>query len=220
VKLRRPISHVIFDLDGVLLDTEPAYTRATQEIIGPYGKTFDWSLKGNMIGKSSLEGARYLMTALELPMSAEEYLERRRPRLEELFSDAPEIPGARAFAERLHAHGVPLGVATSSETALYRLKVGQRPWFSMFRAVVCGDDPRIRELKPAPDIFLLTAGALGAPAEGCLVFEDSPAGIQAAVAAGMQVIALPDAQLDRARVAAADLVIESFEQLALEDLGF
>jgi pseudouridine 5'-phosphatase len=220
VKLARPVSHVIFDLDGVLLDTEPVYTEATQEIVGPYGKTFDWSVKGDMIGKSSLEGARYLVDVLKLPISPEEYLERRRPLLEARFPDAPEIPGARAFAERLHSQSVPLGLATSSEESLYRLKAAHRPWFSIFRTVVCGDDPRIEELKPAPDIFLVTAAGLGALPERCVVIEDSPAGVQAALAAGMQVIALPDAHLDRARFSRADLVIGSYDELSLEDLGF
>jgi pseudouridine-5'-monophosphatase len=86
--------------------------------------------------------------------------------------------------------------------------------------VVCGDDPRIGELKPAPDIFLVTAAALGVAPEQCVVFEDSPAGVQAALAAGMQVVALPDAHLDRARFSRAQLVIGGYEELRPEDLGF
>ena len=155
MKLARTPSAVIFDLDGVLLDTEPVYTRATQEVVGPYGKVFDWSIKGDMIGRSALEGARYLVSALELPISAEDYLERRKPWLERLFAEAPEMPGARRFVEALAAQCVPLAVATSSEAYLYGLKASGREWFGHFRVVVCGDDPRIVELKPAPDIFLL-----------------------------------------------------------------
>jgi len=218
VKLARPVSHVIFDLDGVLLDTEPLYTRATQEVISPYGKTFDWSIKGDMIGRSSLDGAHHLVRTLGLPLLPEEYLARRKPLLDALFPTAPEIPGARALVDRLHARGVPLGVATSSEQALYRAKTTRHDWFGVFRAVVCGDDPRIGALKPAPDIFLITARDLGAAPQDCLVFEDSLAGVEAARAAGMQVVALPDPHMDRARYA-ADLLIDAYGELDLADLG-
>ena len=76
-RLRRPVTHVIFDMDGVLLDTERFYTQVTQEIVGRYGKTFDWSVKGDMIGRTALDAARYLVETLELPIAPEEYLRER-----------------------------------------------------------------------------------------------------------------------------------------------
>src|SRR6185503_4824146 len=97
MKLRRRPTHVIFDLDGVLLDTEPLYTRATQEIVGEYGKVFDWSVKADMIGRSAIDGARYMIAALEVPIAPEEYLRRRKPILDALFPTAEEIRGARSF---------------------------------------------------------------------------------------------------------------------------
>jgi pseudouridine-5'-monophosphatase len=219
VKLERPVSHVIFDLDGVLLDSEPIYTEATRQVISPFGKVFDWSIKGDMIGRSSLEGARHLIRALDLPLSPEEYLRRRRPLLEGLFRQVTEIPGARRFVESLKARGVPVAVATSSEAALYRLKTARHAWFELFSVIVCGDDPRISRLKPAPDVFLVTARELGAAPERCLVFEDSLAGVSAARAAGMQVVALPDPAMDRRRYGEADLVIGGYDELTPADIG-
>lgn len=213
------MSHVIFDLDGVLLDTEPLYTEATRRIVEPYGKVFDWSIKGEMMGRASLESARYLIAALDLPISAEEYLARRRPILEELFATAGEIPGAQALVRALHARGVPLALATSSERSLCALKIAPHGWFSLFQSVVCGDDPGVERLKPAPDIFLAAARALGAAPEQCVVFEDSLAGVEAARAANMQVIALPDPNMDRRRFENADLVVGSYDELRLDDLG-
>jgi pseudouridine-5'-monophosphatase len=220
MKLKRPPSHVIFDLDGVLLDSEPLYTEATQQVIGPYGKVFDWSIKGDMIGRSSLEGARHLIRSLALPISPEEYLERRRPLLELLFSKVTEIAGARGFVESLRERGVPLAVAISSEARLFRLKTAHHAWFRHFSVIVCGDDPRIHQLKPAPDVFLITAVELGVAPEQCLVFEDSLAGVSAARAVGMQVVALPDPAMDRSRYAEADLVIGSYDELKPADIGF
>jgi pseudouridine 5'-phosphatase len=219
VKLSRKPSHIIFDLDGVLLDTEPLYTRATQEVVGEFGKVFDWSVKGDMIGRSALDGARTLIAALGIPLAPEEYLRRRKPLLEALFTEAEPIPGARELCEALGAAGVPLAVATSSDAHQLRLKTDRHAWFSLFSTVVCGDDPRVSALKPAPDIFLVTARELGVDPEHCLVFEDSLAGVAAARAAGMQVVALPDAAMDARRYTDADLVIGSFAELSLVDIG-
>jgi pseudouridine-5'-monophosphatase len=215
----RAPTHVIFDLDGVLLDTEPLYTRATQEIVDEWGKVFDWSVKGDMIGRSSLGGARYLVETLGIPLAPEEYLNRRGPILDALFPSAEPMPGARELVECLAGTNVPLAVATSSERYQYELKVSRHDWFRLFQVVVCGDDPRIRELKPAPDIFLLCAKELGADPAQCVVFEDSLAGVTAGRAAGMYVVALPDPAMDKSRYTEADLVINGFEQLSLDELG-
>lgn len=216
--VRRP-SHVIFDLDGVLLDTEPLYTRATQEVVGEFGAVFDWSVKGGMIGRSDIEGARYLVAALGIPLEPEEYLRRRKPILDALFESAGEIPGARAFVGELANRRVPLGLATSSARYQFELKTRGHRWFDVFQAVVCGDDPRIFALKPAPDIFLVTARELGVDPADCLVVEDSLAGVEAALAAGMQVVALPDPEMDAERYAHAHLVVRSFGELSTDDLG-
>ncbi|HYC54931.1 MAG TPA: HAD-IA family hydrolase [Candidatus Binatia bacterium] len=220
MKLSRPVQGVIFDLDGVLLDTEYFYTEVTQEVCGAFGKVFDWSIKRNMIGRPSLESAQYLVDALSLPITPEEYLQRRSVRLEELFAASLEQPGAEAFTRALAARRVPIAVATSSEKRLFDLKTTRhRDWFATFSAIVVGDDVRVKAGKPAPDIFLVAAAELGLEPSRCVVFEDAPAGLEAAHAAGMQVIALPDPGMDRAPYAGADLVIDSFRDITPADLG-
>jgi pseudouridine-5'-monophosphatase len=220
VKLSRAVTHVIYDLDGVLLDTEPFYTIATREIVSEFGKTFDWSTKANMIGRPSMESARYLVAALELPISPAEYLERRRARLEELFPTAPAKEGAEAFTRSLDARGVKQAVGTSSEARLLDLKLTRhRQWFSIFSAQVAGDDPRISAGKPAPDIFLVAAADMEADPRECVVVEDSPAGVAAARAAGMQVVAIPDPAMDKSRFKDADIVVSRFTELEAGDLG-
>jgi pseudouridine 5'-phosphatase len=206
-------SHVIFDLDGVLLDTEKLYTQATQEVVGKYGKTFDWALKSQMMGRHELEAARVLVSTLDLPISAEEYLRLQLPIAEALFRTAEEVTGARAFVASLAERGFGLAVGTSSTLRLFQLKTGHHAWFSQFSAVVSGDHPEVRALKPAPDIFLAAARALGADAERCLVVEDSPAGVSAALAAGMSVVAIPDAALPAERFTNADLTVRSYAEL-------
>jgi len=203
-----------------LLDTEPFYSEVTQEIVAVYGKRFDWSVKRHMIGRPSLEAARYLVETLQLPISAEEYLEKRREGLEACFRTTPAKPGAEEFTRALALRGVVQAVATSSEQALYHLKISaHRDWFSLFAAAVTGDDPELERGKPAPDIFLLAAQRAGAEAHRCVVFEDSPAGIEAAHAAGMQAVALPDPHMQRELFTDADWVIDGFEQIVPADLG-
>jgi pseudouridine-5'-monophosphatase len=206
VLLARPVVAVIFDMDGVLLDTERLYTEATQQIVGRFGKTFDWSVKGNMIGRPARDSARYLRE--------------REVLFETLMPTAQPMPGARELTAALHARGVPLAVATSSARPIYDLKtLHHRSWFADFAVVVTGDDSRIARGKPAPDIDLLTARDLGVAPERCVAVEDAPAGVEAARAAGMQVVAVPDPALGRDRVATADVVLDSLVGVRPEDLG-
>ncbi len=204
----RPVSHVIFDMDGVLLDTERLYTQATNAIVGRFGKIFDWSIKANMIGRPAIDSARYLVDALGLPIGPDEYLAERAVLFEELMPTAEAMPGARELTASLAARGVPMAVATSSSRAVFDLKTTRhRAWFASFAIVVVGDDPRISRGKPAPDIFLVAAEALGARPDRCLVVEDAPAGVAAARAAGMQVVAVPDPAMEGSCLGDADLVV-------------
>ena len=206
-------------MDGVLLDTERLYTEATQQIVGRFGKTFDWSIKGNMIGRPALDSARYLVEALALPLAAEAYLEERAIIFEELMPTAAPMPGARALTDALVARGVPIAVASSSSRAMFELKTTRhREWFSTFTAIILGDDTRVQRGKPAPDIFLVAAQVLGANPRDCVVVEDAPAGVQAARAAGMRVIAIPDPSMDRCHFTDADVVVSRLDEIDVTSL--
>jgi pseudouridine-5'-monophosphatase len=221
VNLTRRPRVAIFDLDGVLLDTEPLYTQATAAVAARFGKVYDWSVKRDCIGRGTLEAARIIVGALALPLSPEALVQERDAVLTALVARAPAMLGAEAFTRALAERGVPMAIATSTEAPLYTIKAAaHRPWLGIFGATVCGDDPRVARAKPAPDIFLAAAQDLGAAPASCLVFEDSPFGVEAARAAGMQVIALPDPAMDRARYASADAVVAGFAELTLDRLGF
>jgi pseudouridine-5'-monophosphatase len=214
-----PPTHVIFDLDGTLLDTEELYTQAAQSVVGRYGKVYDWHIKRQVIGGDPRVGARLVVEQLKLPIAPEEYLHEREKLMRELCKDVAAMPGAAQLVEVLHRRGIPLGIATSSSRELAELKLAAQPFAARFAALACSDDPGVKQAKPEPDVFLLAAERLHADPKTCLVFEDTPKGVSAARAAGMQVIAVPDRRVLRHELAHAHLILGSLEQVTLKALA-
>lgn len=211
---------VIFDMDGLLLNTEVLYTQATQAVVARFGKTFDWTIKAGMIGRPAMDSARYLVETLRLPIAPEDYLSLRANTLRNLFPQCTALPGAERLVRHLHAHRVPKALASSSDHRLYELKTTRhRDWFELFDAVVLGDDPEVERGKPAPDIFLTAARRLRLQPSHCLVFEDAPSGLQAALSAGMKTIAVPDPHMDKAAFEQADQILDSLLDFAPQRWG-
>lgn len=214
------ITHIIYDMDGLLLDTEPFYTQVTQTIVGEYGKVFDWSIKSQMIGKKSSDSARILVNALDLPITPQEYLEARESMLAELFPNAQPMPGAVRLTQHLKNHNIPQAVATSSDHNMFQLKTSLHgQWFSLFDCIVTASDPEVKNGKPAPDIFLTAARRMGGVPSQCLVFEDAPSGMNAALSAGMSVVMVPDANMDRSVFNAAHQILDSLNEFHPEEWG-
>jgi pseudouridine-5'-monophosphatase len=215
------ITHVIYDNDGLLLDTEPFYTEAHGEVVARYGKTFDWSIKSKIIGLRAEDSARICIDALGIPLTVEEYLEARKAKLEELFPKSEPLPGAVRLTRWFASQGVPQAVATSAERYHFDLKILRHlKWYDLFNCIVTGDDPEVGRGKPAPDIFLLAARRMQADPERCLVFEDSPAGIAAARAAGMYAVAVPDPHMDHGVYRDAHEILRSLEEFDPSRWGF
>ncbi len=215
-----PARFALFDMDGLLLDTETIYTQVTQHIVGRFGKTFDWSIKGNMIGLPAMVSANYLVRTLQLPISAKTYLEERDQLLRTQFPSCKAMPGAENLIRTLHDQGVPIAVATSSSHDLFQSKTSNHQhWFALFNVIVTGDDPEVKQGKPAPDIFNVAAKRLNATPQNTLVFEDAPSGLAAGIAAGMRVIVVPDMNMDKSRYQDAERILNSLEEFNPEEFG-
>ncbi|XP_043720176.1 (DL)-glycerol-3-phosphatase 2-like [Telopea speciosissima] len=208
------ITHVIFDMDGLLLDTEKFYTQVQEIILARYNKTFDWSLKAKMMGKKALEAARVFIDETGISsLTPEQFLEEREEMLKSLFPNSELMPGATRLIKHLHENGIPMCVGTGSHARHFALKTQRHgKIFSMMDHVVLGDDPEVKQGKPSPDIFLVAAkrfeGGTVDPRK-ILVFEDAPSGVAAAKNAGMSVVMVPDPMLDCSLHKDADQVLGS-----------
>ncbi|KAI3444159.1 hypothetical protein Pfo_000824 [Paulownia fortunei] len=142
------ITHVIFDMDGLLLDTEKFYTEVQEIILARYNKTFDWSLKAKMMGKKAIEAARVFVeeTGISESLSAEDFLVEREEMLRTMFPSSELMPGASRLIRHLHANGIPICVATGSHRRHSELKTQRHgELFSLMHHIVLGDDPEVKQ---------------------------------------------------------------------------
>ncbi|KAI9026873.1 HAD-like domain-containing protein [Hyaloraphidium curvatum] len=196
------VTHVLFDMDGLLLDTERIYTEVTQSILFRFGKEYTFELKTKLMGLPSMAAAQILVEETGVPMTAQEYLDERNAKQLLAFRESKKMPGAHRLVEHLAAKGVPIAVASSSHRDMYNVKAANNSdLFELFgEHITLGNDPEIKGRgKPEPDIYLLAARRLGVPPgdeHRCLVFEDAPAGVKAGLAAGMRVVWVPDRRME------------------------
>ena len=206
----RSITHIIYDCDGLLLDTEHLNRQVNQTIASRYGKVFNQTVHCQIMGRTAPDSAQIMIDLLGLPLTPNDYLHQRYELVTDLYPTAQPLPGAKFLTEHFAAHGIPQAIATSSTRQRFNQKITRHQhWMRLFACIVTGDDEAINHGKPAPDTFLVTAERLGAAPANCLVFEDSPAGVTAAKKAGMAVVAVPAADSDRTLFQSADSVVDS-----------
>lgn len=210
----------IFDLDGTLVASEHLYFQATEEILAPLGRSLSELTpeeKSRIPGRAAHENMRFYCRKYGLPDAPDELSRRRIDNVCRLVETVgvDEVPGARDFLARLRAGGVRLAVASSSPSRYVRRVLDVTGMAPFFEAVRTGDD--VTRYKPDPEIFLAALGDLGLPKARCGVVEDAHAGILAARAAGMRVLAVhADYTLPEQR-ALADRVVQDFVGLGVAD---
>jgi HAD superfamily hydrolase (TIGR01509 family) len=210
------IAAVVFDLDGVIVDSEQVWDEVREEYVRETGGTYTETATRDMMGMSSLEWSRYLADSLGVPGTPEEINAAIVQRMLERYGEAPPlIPGA-VDAVRRCAERWPLAVASSSNPELIEVVLDAAGLHDVIPVVVSSQE--VARGKPAPDVYLEAARRLEVDPHACAAVEDSHNGIRSAKAAGMRVIAIPNPHFppDEEALAHADVVLRSIDELTPE----
>jgi len=190
------ITHVIFDLDGLLIDSETCYTTMNEEICQRYGKHFTVDIKRKQMGRKPDEARQVLIDELQLPITLDELRNIAIATEETCLRTATALPGANRLIDHLHANSVPMCIATGSDQRGFTVKTTNIPEIieKMSHNVLAGSDPEVRHGKPSPECFVVAAERFGSKpksSQNVLVFEDAANGVRAGLAAGMRVVWVP-----------------------------
>ena len=209
---------VVFDLDGVLLQSEEVWDAVRERYVRERGGRYDEEVQRAMMGMSAPEWSRYLHEEAGVPGDPEEINNEVVGRMLEAYRrELPLLPGAVA-AVREAADAFPLALASSSNREVFEEVLALAGIAECFTATVSSEE--VERGKPAPDVYLEAARRLGVAPERCTAVEDSHAGIRSAKTAGMRVVAIPNAAYppDEEAVQLADAVVQSLDGLTVDVL--
>lgn len=211
----RRFDALIFDMDGVLVDSEPLHMQATQSVLRAEGVELPWAVYIDYVGATVDAMWADLIARYKLKGDYSDYLRRDDEAILEVLSrEMQPEPGVRELITTAKANGQRLALASSStriwiEATLAGLSLGDT-----FEVIVAGED--VPDGKPAPDIYVEAARRLGLEPESCIAIEDSPKGVVSANAAGTYVVALRKPYNNDDRLAAADVILNSLTEFDME----
>jgi HAD superfamily hydrolase (TIGR01509 family) len=213
------IQALIFDFDGLILDTETPEARLWQQLYARYGQEFpldEWirTVVGATI--KNMDPIVQLQRLTGLPLDHQALAEQAQRDRQEYQSTLPPLPGVADYFDSARSQGLRLAIASSSPRAWVEGYLRRLGFIDLFDFILCRED--VSRLKPAPDLFLAALSALHLQADQALAFEDSPNGVRAAKAAGLRVVAVPNPITVRMGSLPADLTMTSLADLPLADL--
>ncbi|KAK9512805.1 hypothetical protein O3M35_001139 [Rhynocoris fuscipes] len=219
----KPVTHVIMDLDGVVLDTANIYFRAHTRYLIKFKKRFTTEHKIHTFGVKDIDAAKYLVEHLDLPISPEVYVHGIWQELRVNLHKAKLVDGIKNLVCHLSENSIPLALVTSSNEKALHLKLKHHMWLTKhFCHVVTADDPNVKNGKPNPDIYYKAAKKFNnSPNDFSryLVFEDSVKGAEAATAAGMQVVMYPEKTIPRPEFEKFGFILNSLKTIKLQDFS-
>jgi pseudouridine-5'-monophosphatase len=208
-----PLTAIIFDMDGLMVDTEPLSRRAWEQVIGPFGGVLTDEVYGRMIGRRSPEAAQILLDAVHIPLTAEELVGQKTAVFNQILAQGvPIMPGLMELHDEIARRDLPWAVATSSPRHHAELILTQLGLLERCGTIAGGNE--VTHGKPAPDVYLLAAERLGIAPQQCLALEDSAPGCQSAAAAGMTVVAVPNGGMETAVFSCADHIFPNLNRVA------
>jgi HAD superfamily hydrolase (TIGR01509 family) len=213
------IQALIFDFDGLILDTELPEYRSWVETFAAYGASLPLSTWAEGIGVGAAETFDpydLLVEQLGRPLDRDAIRSQRRARFAERMAGQPLLPGVEAYIRGARERGLKLGIASSSSRSWVVGHLEQLGIAAFFQSVTCTEDVALT--KPAPDLYLACLKALGVEASQAIALEDSPNGVRAAKRAGLFCVAVPNALTGQLTFEGTDLQISSLAELPLEEL--
>jgi pseudouridine 5'-phosphatase len=208
------IRAVVFDLDGLMFDTEALFFRVASEMLRDRGKVFTMEIMRAMIGRQPGESARAFQTMAGLDDDPEALMDEAKERFMALIDTAVQpMPGLIALLGHLHKLGLPLAVGTSSGRVYAERLLRGHGLRGRFAHVLCRED--VTRHKPDPEIYRTAADRLGVEPSSMLVLEDSPTGLAAAKAAGAFAIGVPHDHSPASDLVSADLIASSLNDPAI-----
>lgn len=211
------ISAIVFDFDGLILDTEEPVYRSWVEVYEAHGESLPFERWVQIVGSTTavFHPQHHLEERLGRPLT-QEVVERRIKRRTELVLAQKLLPGILQHIDAARSLGLKLGVASSSTRDWVSGHLGRLGILGRFDCVRCRDD--VNNAKPAPDLYLAVLDCLGVSAADALAIEDSPNGVIAAKSAGMRCVAIPNSITANLDLSAADLMLRSLAEVTLPDL--
>ena len=198
----------IFDLDGLMVNSEGLSLQAWRRVLAPYGRSLEEADYFVLIGQDSQASAAHVIERLGVPLTWEQLAQAHWHELMAVFDrELRPRPGLLALVGALVGAGYPLAIASNSPSDYVQQALAAIGLRETFQCVIGRD--QVARGKPAPDVYLAAAAGLNLPPAECLAFEDSPAGLQAAVAAGMRCIVVPNEHLPHADFTSAYLRCEN-----------
>jgi len=217
------IKAVIFDMDGVMIDSEPLWEKAERILLARRGIDYNPTYRDKIVGLNQKDSGRLLKETFNLPETIEELLAERINLIVRIYEEELElIPSLKTILKELKKSGFLLALASSSPLRVINLVLNRFSLNEFFSVVVSGESVEFG--KPHPDIYLSTASKLGAcPEQGrriepreCVVIEDSINGVKSAKSAGMLCIAIPDKRLNQKEFQLADLVVDRLDKISVQ----
>jgi len=213
------IKALIFDFDGLIMDTESPGVDAWKVIYAEYGQEFpliDWIHAVVGVSDAKFDAAAHLAALTGQSLDLEALRSRALAWRLQVQSTLPALPGVNDYINTAHKLGLRLAVASSSGRLRLEGYLRQLGLIDDFEAIICRED--VQHIKPAPDLFLKAQATLNLPADELLVFEDSQNGILAANRAGLRVVAVPNPITAHDTHVGASLLLNSLAELPLEEL--
>jgi HAD superfamily hydrolase (TIGR01509 family) len=204
---------LIFDFDGLIIDSERVEADCIIEIAAGWGHTMSYADFGHLFGSVDADEQWDELLGTTCGRSHSELEERLRAMVSPLKDQLPLLPGVRDLLDLAHHRGLRVGIGTGNTVATLERRLGRHGVFGRFDAIVTRAE--VARGKPAPDIYLEVARRLEAPPEACLVLEDSTIGCEAALAAGMRVVACPSVVTAHCTFPAGVPRVDSLREVAL-----